>query len=357
MTTVATVDIAPLDLPLSEPFEIALGTKEAATNVLVRVETEAGVVGIGEGSPLPPVTGETQASALEVARAGADLLESRELAAYREIVESVRSTFPGNGAALFAIESAVLDAYCRTHDLPLAALFGGEPTPLSTDLTIPILPAAEARRRAREAAEAGFETLKVKCGDEVTASVERVTAVAEAVPDVVLAVDANQGFSPAATRRFVDELEDRGVDLSLLEQPVPASDVRGLAAVREAVAIPVAADEAVFGPADAMRVCRAEAADILNVKLAKAGPLGAADVAAVAHAADRDLMIGCMLESAVGVHTSAHVVSGLGGFEHVDLDANRLLAADVVDSVEGPIVDPSGPGHGVDPEAAWDAAN
>lgn len=356
MTEVAAVDVAPLDLPLEEPFEIALGTREAAANVLVRVETDDGVVGVGEGSPLPPVTGETQDSALAVASAAADLLEGRDLAEYRDLVGTVRSSMPGNGAALFAVETAVLDAFCRSRGLPFSALFGGDPAPLQTDLTIPIVPPAEARRRAREATEAGYTTLKVKCGDAVEASVERVVAVAEAAPDADLSVDANQGFSPADTRRFVAALDERGVTLGLLEQPVPATDVAGLAAVREAVTVPVAADEAVFSPSDAMRVCRADAADVLNVKLAKAGPLGAADVAAVARAADRDLMVGCMLESAVGVHASAHVVAGLGGFAHVDLDANRLLADDVVEPAEGPLVDPSGPGHGVDPEAAWDAA-
>jgi len=356
VTTVESVEAAPLDLPLAAPFEIALGTQEAAANVLVRVETEDGVVGVGEGSPLPPVTGETQASALAVARAAADLVTGRDLAEYRDIVDTVRSTLPGNGAALFAVETAVLDAYCRANGLPLAALFGGVPEPLRTDLTIPILPPAEAAERARGASERGYGTLKVKTGDGVDPSVDRVVAVAEAAPDADLATDANQGFSPAQARRFVTTLDDRGVDLALLEQPVPATDVAGLGAVREAVPVAVAADEAVFSPADAVRVCGADAADVINIKLAKAGLLGAADVAAVARAADRELMVGCMLESAVGVHASAHVVAGLGGFDHVDLDANRLLAADVGDAPTGPVVGPSGPGHGVDPAAAWSNA-
>jgi L-alanine-DL-glutamate epimerase-like enolase superfamily enzyme len=162
----------------------------------------------------------------------------------------------------------------------------------------------------------------VKCGDAVAASVERVASVADGAPDAEVTADANQGFSPAKTRRFVADLAERGIDLGLLEQPVPATDLWGLAAVREAVTVPIVADEAVYSPVDALRVCRADAADVLNVKLSKAGPLGAADIAAVARGADRNLMVGCMLESAVGVHTSAHVVAGLGGFAHVDLDAN-----------------------------------
>ena len=84
-----------------------------------------------------------------------------------------------------------------------------------------------------------------------------------------------------------------------------------------------------------------------SLKLGKSGVLAAADIARIASAADLDLMVGCMLESAVGIHTSAHLVSGLGTFSHVDLDGNQLLAEDVVDRDRGPTIDVGGPGHGV----------
>lgn len=120
------------------------------------METTDGTVGVGEGSPLPPVTGETQQSALAVARAAAAPLEGRDLANYRDVVGTVRSSLPGNGAALFAVETAVMDACCRSQGLPMAALFGGDPAPLRTDLTIPIVTPEVTRRRAREADEAGY---------------------------------------------------------------------------------------------------------------------------------------------------------------------------------------------------------
>ena len=99
-----------------------------------------------------------------------------------------------------------------------------------------------------------------------------------------------------------------------------------------------------------MRVVRAEAADVINVKLGKSGPVAAADIAGIARAANCELMVGCMLESAVGIHTSAHVVAGLGDFDYVDLDGNLLLAEDVVATERSPTVDVAGPGHGVVPE-------
>ncbi|WP_115864054.1 dipeptide epimerase [Halorussus litoreus] len=349
MSEITSLSVRPLDLPLNEPFEIALGTQREASNLLVTVDTESGTTGYGEGSPIPPVTGETQAAAIETARAAADLVEGRDIRDYRTLVDDVRSAFPGMVSALFAVETAILDAYCRERDLPLSELFGGSPEPVETDLTIPILGPDSAADRAASAAEAGFEHLKIKTGPDPMEDADRVTSVADAAPDAALKVDANQGWTPKETARFADEVRARGIDLELIEQPVPAADVAGLASARERVDAPIAADESVFTPEDAIRIVREEAADVINVKLGKSGPLAAADIAAIARGANLDLMIGCMLESAVGIHASAHVVAGTGAFSYVDLDGNRLLAEDVIETRGGPIHDISGPGHGVTP--------
>ncbi|WP_439026993.1 dipeptide epimerase [Haloarchaeobius sp. DT45] len=343
------VSVEPLDLPLREPFEIALGTQHEAKNVAVFVETENCVVGVGDCNPDPHVTGETREAALATARAAGDLVEGESVADYRDLVSRIRRTFPGMVSATFALETAILDAYCRERGIPLSELLGGAPGTVETDLTIGICDPDEARRRASRAIGEGFAALKVKVGTEVASDVERVTAVADEAPDASLTVDANQGWTPKETARFVDRLDERGVDLELVEQPVPAADVAGLVRTRDRLSVPVAADESLFTPADAIRLVREEAADVFTVKLGKSGILGAADIASIARAANCDLMVGCMLESAVGIRTSAHVVAGLGGFSHVDLDGNQLLETDVVDRERGPEIPVSGPGHGVDP--------
>ena len=350
MSRVVDLSAEPLDLPLEEPFEISLGVQREAANLLVTVETESGTTGYGEGSPLPPVTGETRDAALATARAAAEVVEGRRVGDYRRVVDELRRTFPGMASATFAVETALLDAYCRERELPLSELFGGTPAPVETDMTIPIVPADTAGERAARAADLGYEHLKVKTGNDVREDVERLVAVRDAAPDAALKVDANQGWSPKETAWFAERVAERGVRLELIEQPVPASDVAGLADARRRVDVPVAADEAVFTPADAVRVVRAEAADVVNVKLGKSGPLATADIVAIANGADLELMLGCMLESAVGIHTSAHVAAGTGAFSYVDLDGNRLLETDVVATNDGPTHDIAGPGHGVVPE-------
>jgi L-alanine-DL-glutamate epimerase-like enolase superfamily enzyme len=342
------VSVEPLDLPLHEPFEISLGTQHRANNVLVTVETED-VTGYGEGSPLTPVTGETQEAALATARAATALLEGKSLADYRSLIAEVRNTFSGMVSALFAVETAILDAYCRERGMALSELFGGAPDPVTTDFTISIMPPEEARNGAARAAECGFDQLKVKTGTTVADDVARVAAVHEGAPDAELTVDANQGWTPKETVAFVDELESRGIDLALVEQPTPAADVVGLARARDAVSVPIAADEAVFTPEDAIRVVREDAADVINVKLGKSGLLAARDIASIAEAANLELMVGCMLESAIGIHASAHLIAGIGSFSHVDLDGNLLIAEDVIPTDGGPTIDISGPGHGIAP--------
>lgn len=350
MTEIAHVTAEPLDLPLEAPFEIALGTQTAAENVLVTVELADGTVGYGEGSPIAPVTGETREAAVATASAAGDLLEGEDAAAYRSHARTLRETFPGAVSATLAVEMAVFDAYCRSRDLPLSELFGGPPTPVVTDITIPIVDPETARDTAREAVADGFEHLKIKTGTDVDADVERVAAVREAAPDAELKVDANQGWTPAETVAFADACADRDVDLALLEQPVRADDVAGLARVRNDVDVPIGADETVFAPADAVRVVREDAADVINVKLGKSGLQGARDIVAIAEAANLELMVGCMLESAIGIHAAAHVVSGTDAFSSVDLDGNLLLDEDVGDVAHGPTIDIRGPGHGVVPE-------
>ncbi|MDY6769645.1 MAG: dipeptide epimerase [Candidatus Nanohaloarchaea archaeon] len=350
MAEITDVSVEELSLPLAEPFEFALGQIEEVDNVLVRVETADGTIGYGEASPFPTVTGETQQTAMAIVDAATPLIEREETASYGPVIDDVRSTFSGNVNALFAIETAILDAYCRERDMPLSAVFGDVPSTVQTDITLGIVDPDVARQLTRTARDHGYSELKIKTGGDVSKDVARVAAVSDEAPDAGIAVDANQGYSPKEAVRFMDALHDRGIDIDLLEQPVPADDYDGLKLVTDTVDVPVAADESAFDPQDAMRIARKRAADVINIKLGKAGLMGASDIIGIAQAADLDLMIGCMFESKLGIHTAAHVVAGTGAFGHVDLDGKDRAIEELESTGLGPDIDIDGPGHGVRPD-------
>lgn len=350
MTLIRDVRAIRLELDLNRPFETALGKQTAAKNVLVTVETESGVTGYGEAAPNPAVTGETQGAVVETVDAVAELLLEEPPAEYRRLITAIRDSVPGAWTAVAAIETALLDCYCRVREIPLAELFGGQPRSIRTDLTIPLISPDVAREQARDASDRGFESLKVKAGGEIQADLERLRAVRAVAPTLPIVVDANQGWTRSDTRQFVTQTSSEELGVDLLEQPIPKTDIRGLATIRSQTSIPVAGDEVICTAADALEVVRQDAVDVINIKLAKSGFLEALDIAAIATAADVDLMIGCMLESSVGANASAHLAAGLGAFTHVDLDSTALLADDVVESDSGPIHRIEGPGHGIVPE-------
>ena len=349
MTQIKSTRVTALDLPLKEPFEIALGMQNNAKNVLVAVETDSGTVGYGEGAPIPSITGETQGATIATAKSMCSLITGAAIEEYRSISNTITAAFAGMPAARLAVETAIVDAYCRERDIPLSELVGNPPSPITTDLTIPIVPPDAGKVRAEKAVQKGYSELKIKTGTDIESDVERVVAVSDAAPEAELKVDANQGWTPTEAIRFVDNLESHGVQLQLLEQPVGRYDIDGIKYVRERVNVPVAADESVMIPEDALSVLRRGAADVINLKLNKSGLLGAMDIISIGRASGTELMIGCMLESAIGIHTGAHLAAGSNSFTYRDLDGNRLLAEDIITD-EGPTIDISGPGHGITPD-------
>lgn len=356
MTEIVDLTVEEWDVPLEHPFSFALGTIEEVENVLVRVETDDGTVGYGEGCPFPTVTGETRGTAMSVVDAARPLVEGEPVEDYRRVLGDTRAMFRGQVNALFALEAAVLDAYTRSRDMPLSELFGSSPGTVTTDTTIPIEEPDTAADLAETAAGLGYDHLKIKTGGDLAADVARVEAVRDAAPAATLTVDANQAHDAKEAIRFARQVDAKGIDLALMEQPVPRDDLDGMARVRDAVDVPVAADESVFSPVDARRVVEKDAADIINIKMGKAGMLPATDIIGIAEAAGLDLMVGCMIESRIGIHSAAHLVSGTGAFSHVDLDAKPRHCDELERTGRGPEIELSGPGHGVRPgDVTFDA--
>jgi len=177
------------------------------------------------------------------------------------------------------------------------------------------------------AVERGFDSLKIKVGKDIGLDIERVKAIHAAVEGrALLRLDANQGWTAKQAVYAMQALEDAGVLLELLEQPVKAADIDGLKYVTERVHTPVMADESVFGPTQVIDLIKLRAADIINIKLMKTGGISnAVRIADIASLYGVQCMIGCMIESAISVAAAVHLaVAKADTITKVDLDGPSL---------------------------------
>ena len=199
---------------------------------------------------------------------------------------------------------------------------------LPTLVTVPVGEPDQIAETARLRVSEGFRTLKLKVGTDAATDVARVRACREgAGPDVALRVDANTGWDCLEAVRVIRALEDAGVDLELVEQPVGRRDLLGLAHVRRHVETPVMADESVFDLEDLVALVRHRAADLVNLKISKSGGITPAlELADVARKHGLGVSVGCMIESAVGVSAAAALAARVECDLEPDLDGAWWLA-------------------------------
>jgi L-alanine-DL-glutamate epimerase-like enolase superfamily enzyme len=293
--------------------------------VVVKISTDYDVVGWGESSPSERVTGETSETVMKALDRIAPKLIGMCPLRIEQDVECMDSVVQGNPAAKAAIDMALHDILGKTAGKPLFMLIGGYRCQVLTDLTLGLESAKEMAQDATKAVKQGFKALKVKVGINPAEDVERIRLVRQAVGrDVQLRVDANQGWMPKQAVEVLPKIER--FDIEFVEQPVPAEDVNGLAQVRKNSSIPIMADESVHSPQDALTLIRAEAIDLINIKLMKCGGLlKARKIAAVAEAAGIQCMIGCMGESGLGIAAASHLAAAIKNIEYADLDSDILL--------------------------------
>jgi L-alanine-DL-glutamate epimerase-like enolase superfamily enzyme len=313
-------------IPMQSPFESARRRSTEAENVHVRVRLADGTEGRGEASPAPYVTGEDVAAVVEAVPVAAAALRGLDAARVGQWSTALAEALPRHPTARSAVEMALLDALTRAWGVPLWVYFGGARTEVRTDLTIPIASPGLAGRLAAAAADQGYRALKIKVGGpDLDEDHARVLAVAAAAPHASIRLDANQAFDAPQALAFVRTCLARGVAVEIIEQPVPADDWEGLAAVTRESPVPVIADETVIDAAAALRVAATGAAHGVNIKVAKAGLLGALRIVTIARAASLKLMLGCMLETTLGMSASLALACGAGCFDYLDLDAHTLI--------------------------------
>lgn len=317
-------------LALVDGYRIAGHSINAATNFIVRVETDSGIVGHGCAAPAEEVTGETDTLCHEVLDGvlrrhvgNATLGEDPS-----DLVLKLLALAPGAPAACAAVDIALWDIASQAAGMPLAEVLGSRRPPMPTSVTIGICDVQQTLIEADAWIEKGFRVLKIKTGENVADDIERLRRLrAHCGKDVELRVDANRGYTLAEARSFLQQTSV--LDIEFLEQPLAADDLAGSATLTAESEIPILADESVVSIADAERVIRQSAASGINIKLMKCGGLSAARrIHDHARAAGLSVMLGCNDETRISIAAALHFSLAMPGVRYIDLDGHMDLADD-----------------------------
>ena len=326
---IAAVRSRSVGVALTRPYAIAGGSWDSVELVLLELATGDGPVGFGQASPAVEVTGETIATcAAELASDHLAWLAGREVADLARNPGEWRERIRGP-AARAALDMALFDLESKAAGRPLVEHLGRVHGEIATSITIGLKSVDATLAEAREYFERGFRILKVKTGVDVDYDLERLSKLRESFgPAVTLRADANQGYDVAALTRFAGRMA--GLDIEMLEQPLPPSDDGALRELSAGVRSRLVADESVLDEDDLERLLADGAPfGVVNVKLMKCGGIRPAlRIAEVAERAKLRLMWGCMDESVLGISAALHAAYASRATHYLDLDGSLDLAAD-----------------------------
>ncbi len=311
------------ELVLKHPFTIARSSVSAKQTLLVELEHD-GLVGVGEAIPAA-YYGQTPASAEDALAGMADLLGDDPFQ-IDPILTRCFERFDDQRAAVSAVDSALHDWVGKRLGVPVWRLLGLDPGAVPiTSFTIGIDDPDAIEAKTAEAAE--FPVLKVKVGTDHDEQI--LSAVRRVAPDKTLRVDANAGWPPATAAERIRQLVPYG--LELVEQPVEPGDNQALRRLCQLGIAPIVADESCVGPADVIPL--AGCVDGINIKLSKCGGIREAiRMIHLARACGLKIMIGCMIESSVGIAQAAQLAPLA---DWVDLDGHLLIRNDPFEGIGG----------------------
>ena len=319
-----------LKAPLKTPFVTSLRRVDALEDLVVIIECDDGTVGYGEGAPTPQITGETLGSMIATIEYIKPHIIGKEIEEFETILNNIYSLIVKNTTAKSTLEIALYDLKAKSENLPLYGMLGGTQTTFRTDITISMGEIDKMISDCHTAVALGYDTLKIKIGDNPQNDVERVRAIHNALDKrIKLRLDANQGWTAQESVTLLHALEKQDIIAEFIEQPVAADDIEGLKYIKQRVQTPLLADESIFSLKDARRLLEMQAIDYVNIKLAKtAGISQALALADLSKEFGVKCMIGCMLEGPVSVAAGVHVASAKADIiTMLDLDAVALLSS------------------------------
>lgn len=322
-----------ISVPLRVPFKTALRSVSSVEDVVVEIHTDTGAVGYGEAPPTGVITGDTTGAIIGAIQDHiAKTIIGRDVDDFEDVIQSVQNCIVKNTSAKAAVDMALWDLYGQLYKIPVYKLLGGAKKHIITDITISVNSPEEMAWDAMDAIKRGYDCLKVKVGADPTLDVARLAEIRKAVGnDVCIRIDANQAWQPKEAVRILNQMQEKGLAIEFVEQPVKAHDFEGLKYVTERSYVPVLADESVFSPEDAVKIMQTRAADLVNIKLMKCGGLyNALKIVSAAEVYGVECMIGCMLEAKISVNAAVELACAKKIITKIDLDGPVLCKEDPV---------------------------
>ncbi|SFQ22863.1 mandelate racemase/muconate lactonizing enzyme family protein [Hymenobacter arizonensis] len=331
-TTIRSIEIFKLFLPLKEPFVISLGPINQVQNVVIRIRTADGCTGYGECSPYLTINGESIDTCYVVAQYLAPALLGHDALDIAGAVAIMNRIIYANNSIKSAFDIALHDVAAQQAGLPLYAFLGGQRNKiLTTDMTVSLGPVEKMQADAVLFQQLGFPAIKVKLGETLEADVARIRAIREGIgPTHPLRIDANQGWHTAdAALAVLHALAPYNIDHC--EEPIARHAFMDLARVSAASPISIMADETCGDEHDAARLIQLGACTQFNIKLGKSGGLHRArKIVDLGAAASIVLQVGGFMESRLGMTAAAHLALSSSAIQHCDFDTPLMYTEDPV---------------------------
>jgi L-alanine-DL-glutamate epimerase-like enolase superfamily enzyme len=325
--TIKSFSFKTVSRPLKTTFATSLGSKTAATSVLVTVSMADGSRGVGEAPTSFVLKHETPQAIGHILSHARPMLLGGQVSEYPAVLARLRQEFPQFHMTLSGLEMALFRAELAAKGTGELEYWSGmakrrrQPggtTTVQTDITIPFTPRANI-----------LEPWMAKVSGNVQADIaflERVQHIlADHLNSFTIRLDGNQGYSVKSFLKMADAVGKKRFAVELFEQPLPKDDYRGLAQIAARCSLPIILDETVFSPADCRRVIDDHLGQGVNIKIAKSGIAQSAAILGLCRQAGLKLMIGCMTETMVGLSAGLALAVGTGAFDYIDLDSIHFM--------------------------------
>jgi L-alanine-DL-glutamate epimerase-like enolase superfamily enzyme len=308
---------------MTEPFSISLGTQYDFEGVFVQLVGES-ENGYGECSTIPEITGEFPNAAHDTAVMLLSAMKGKRYESIEDFSEHVSGMIYGSSAVKNAIEMAAHDLYAKSNGVHVSKLLGGSVEPRETSVTITLGSVNDAVKALGAIQKTKAKDIKMKVGISAELDIKRIRAVSEKLKGERFYVDANQGYSLQDAIRVGRALNDVGA--AFFEQPMDRHDLSKMAYLRKESGIPIMLDESISSPRDVIEAILHDSADYVNVKLTKSGGVRQAmKTLFTAQAYGIKAMVGCMIESKLGIAASLAVALSAKNVIFYDLDGFQFL--------------------------------